>query len=439
MGEPGADQAPAQVVGAHRTGSERRGAWARLAALAGLNVLNYVDRQLVAALAPLLMKELGLSRAQIGLLVGAAFIAVFAVATITMGILADRLSRTRLVAAGLGLWSAATALTGTASGLWSLAAWRGLVGIGEATLSPSALAMLGDTFPPERLGLASSVFYAGVPVGFACSSALAGWLAPELGWRSCFVVLGMAGVFAVALALRMSDPPRRTWSDARTTAGAAASTGSAASATGGLTPDSAVGRLQRALREQPALVLLILGTAALGYTSASSQLGITWLVQERGFEFRQASWLSAGVILVMGLIGNLGIGALTDRARRFGAAGRLRAFVAIGAVSLALAAGFYAAPVRSPLFFACWLGSQAWMLGWYGPLFAAVQELAPAGARATVIAFTLLVLYLLGVATGPWITGLIGDRASLTHGLLASVGVGALGLLLVAAAAARRR
>ena len=95
-----------------------------LATLTALNVLSYVDRQLIAALAPLLMEDLGLSRAQVGLLMGVAFMPVYAVGMLVAGVLADRGSRPRLIAVGLATWSAATALTGTASGFGTLAAWR---------------------------------------------------------------------------------------------------------------------------------------------------------------------------------------------------------------------------------------------------------------------------------------------------------------------------
>ena len=80
-------------------------------------------------------------------------------------------------------------------------------------------------------------------------------------------------------------------------------------------------------------------------------------------------------------------------------------------------------------FYACWFAAQAYLLGWYGSLVAAVHERAPEGRRASVIGFLLLVVNLLGVATGPYVTGLIGDRTSLTEGLLWSLvpaGAGAL-------------
>ncbi|HVO13165.1 MAG TPA: MFS transporter [Vicinamibacteria bacterium] len=393
-------------------------------ALAALNVLGFVDRQLIAALAPLLIADLGLSRAQVGLLVGAAFIVVFALGTLVMGALADRWSRTRLVACGLLGWSAGTGLSGTASGFLSLAAWRSLVGVGEATLSPSALALFAERVPPERLGFATSVFYAGIPVGFACSFALAGWLAPRLGWRACFYALGLVGVLAGALVWRMGERQETVASSRRPAAP-------------GRAAEPAPGRLRKALGSQPALLMVASGGALLAYASASSQHVITWLVQERGFAYARAAWLSAAVVAAAGLLGNVSLGAFSDRVRRGSGAGRLPAFVAVGVLALAVSAAFYLLPVSSPLFFASWALSQGWMLGWYGPLMAAVQEMAPGESRATVIAFTLLVVNLLGVAIGPWVTGLIGDRASLTRGLLTSVAVGAVGLLLLALAAAR--
>ena len=379
-------------------------------------MLGYVDRQLLAALAPLLMADLGLSRADIGLLIGLSFITVFALGVLVVGVLADRWSRPRLIAGGLGTWSAATALTGTAAGLPSLAAWRALVGVGEATLPATALSMLGDAFPPARLGLANGVFYAGVPVGFALSFALAGSIGPWLGWRACFLLLGLAGLGGVALVSRVADPPRRGVDAGRPAA----------------RPGAAAGDLLRALGARPAIALVVLGGTLLVYASASSQHAITWLVQERGFPFGRAAFLSAVVIGTAGLAGNVAIGLVTDRARRRHPGARLVALAALGAIGLPAAALFYRLPPASAFFFPCWWLAQAWLLGWYGPLLAAVDEMAPAGRRATVIGFAVLVVNVLGVATGPYVTGLVGDRSSLTVGLSWSLVPAAAGLALVA-------
>jgi len=392
-----------------------RGAVRTVAALAGLNLLSYLDRQLLVAVAPLLMADLGLSRADVGLLIGVSFIAVYALAMLAGGVLADRFSRPRLMAGGLAAWSAATTLTGAAQGFGPLAACRALVGIGEATLPPSALSMVGDRVPPARIGLANGVFYAGIPTGFALSFALAGWVGPWLGWRACFFVLGAAGLVAVALVWRMADPPRR---------------GVPAPAAAG--PAESFRAILRAIRERPALFGLIAGGTLLVFASSSSQHAITWLVQERGFPYSRAAFLSAVVIACAGLAGNLGIGGLTDRAQKRHPAGRLLAFTALGALGLVAAALFYRLPPGSAAFFPCWLLAQAWLLGWFGPLMAAIDAMAPAGRRATVVGFALLTTNLLGVATGPYVTGLVGDRASLTAGLSWSLVPGALGLGVVA-------
>jgi predicted MFS family arabinose efflux permease len=399
-----------------------RGAWRLLAALTALNVLGYVDRQLVAALAPVLIAELGLSRADIGLLIGPVFVVVYAFGTLALGAAADRWRRPRIIAGGLAAWSGATALTGTASGFATLALWRSLVGVGEATLPPTAVSMLGDRFPASRLGFATSVYYAGIPVGFACSLALAGWLVPRLGWRACFYVLGLLGLAAVALVWRMADPPRGGGPAAADAAG-----------------ETTARRLRRAFADEPTLALLIAGATLLTYASASSQHLVTWLVQERSFAYSRAAYMASAVVLGAGLAGNLAIGALTDAARRRHAGGRLAAFVFLGTLSLAATTAFYLLPAASPFFLAAWLVAQAWTLGWYGPMLAAIHERAPAGSRATVVGFGLMAINLVGVGAGPWVTGAIGDRAGLTTGLVASVAVGAVGLGLVGLVALRQR
>jgi MFS family permease len=186
------------------------------------------------------------------------------------------------------------------------------------------------------------------------------------------------------------------------------------------------------------LPVLIVGAALLAFTSAASQHLVNWLVNDRGYPFARAGFLAAAYLLASSP-GSLAIGALTDRARRRGPAGRLFLFVVLGVVALAASVGLYALPAGTPLFFGSWLVAQAWALGWYGPIVAAMHEMAPPDARATVIGSGLLVVNLLGVATGPWVTGLIADRSSLTTGLVASLGVMAAGLVLVLLAAVAQR
>jgi len=400
------------------SGTKARPGWGLLAALTALNILSFVDRQLVVTLAPLLMEDLGLTRAEIGLLVGASFIVVFSGLTLVMGAAADRFGRPRLIALGLGAWSVATAATGAARSFAHLVLLRTAVGVGEATLSPAALSMLSDRFPPARLGFASSVFYAGIPLGFALSFVLAGFIGPWLGWRACFVLLGLSGLVAVVAVAAMRDPGR-TGSDRRER----------------LAPVEMARGLVRAIVDRPAIALVSLAGALFAFASGASQHVITWLVQERGFEYSRAAFLSAAVVAGGGLVGNIAMGVLTDRGRRLHPAGRLVVTALLSGLAFPLACAFYLMPPTSPFFVPVWFLAQAWMLGWFGPVLAALAELAPSGLRATVLGFGLLTINLLGVALGPWVAGFIGDRTSLTAGLVASLAVGAMGLVPLLAAA----
>jgi hypothetical protein len=101
-------------------------------------------------------------------------------------------------------------------------------------------------------------------------------------------------------------------------------------------------------------------------------------------------------------------------------------------------AGFFLLPPVGPLFHVCWFFSMASTVAFFGPLFSAVQELSPVGARSSLVAFTLLAINLLGVGPGSLITGAVGDHVSLAAGLLISVGVGVAGTVAFALAARRR-
>src|SRR5215210_4493903 len=97
----------------------------------------------------------------------------------------------RMLIASLAIWSSMTALSGWARSFIQLAIPRIFVGIGEATLTPAAISMLGDAFPPQRLGLAIGVYYAGIPLGLAIALISSSFIAPRFGWRVSFFALGI--------------------------------------------------------------------------------------------------------------------------------------------------------------------------------------------------------------------------------------------------------
>jgi predicted MFS family arabinose efflux permease len=385
-------------------------AWRLLVFFTLLNILNFVDRMLIAALAPLLIQDLGLSRAQIGLLAGFGFVFFYTLVGLFLGLAADRWRRIPLIAAGLALWSGMTALSGFAKSFVQLAIPRVFVGIGEATLTPAALSMLGDVFPPRRLAMASGVYYAGIPLGTGVSMLASSYLAPRYGWRACFFLLGGIGLVAVLGLLAFKEPVRR------------ARPGAAAGA-----PPPSLGQLARdvikALAGRRDLVLTLIGGSLLCYGAGAALHAVTWLVEERGFSYAEAAFRAGIVGVLAGFLGNLAGGTFADWCARRRANGHLFSLIPMTVFFTAVGLVFYNLPPGTPLFYVCWFITAAGTSAWFGPLFAAIQEISPGHTRATTVAFALLVLNLLGVGPGPLVTGMIGDARGLTVALLASLAV----------------
>ena len=392
-----------------------RAAWGLLAFLTALNILNFVDRMLIASLAPLLIKDLGLTRAQIGLLTGFGFVFFYTLIGLFLGVAADRFKRFPLIGAGLALWSAMTALSGWARSFIQLALPRIFVGIGEATLTPASISMLGDAFPPRRVGLAIGVYYAGIPLGLGVAMISSSLIAPRFGWRVSFWTLGVLGLLATIFLVVLREPQRRQ------TAEAAAKPKPAMS--------ELLRDLGRALVQRPALALALAGGALLCYGSGAALHTVTWLVEERGFKYSDAAF-SAGVIAVFaGFLGNLSGGAFGDACAKRFRAGRLWSLVIMTVFFTFPAWALYSIEHGTPLFYVCWFFTSAGTTAWFGALFSVYQELSPVHARSTVVAFALLVLNLLGVGPGPLITGMIGDAQGLTKGLLISVFITAFAII----------
>ena len=407
-----------------------RSAIALLLFLTLLNILNFVDRTLIASLGPLLIADLGLSRTEIGLLAGFGFVFFYTLVGIFLGLAADRWPRLRLLAGGLALWSAMTALSGLAKSFLHLAIPRIFVGIGEATLTPSALSMLGDAFPRRRLGLATGIYYTGVPLGMASSLIVGSVIAPRYGWRACFFLLGGFGLLAV-LALRLFREPERRRSAPLPGAPA------------GPAPLPSIRELLRdvaqAFARRRELLFVLLGGALLCYGSGSAMLSVTWLVEERSYPYARAAMLAGGMAVGAGILGNLTGGLFGDWCARRFRNGRLWSLAAMTAFFTPFGLLFYSIAPGTPLFFGCWFLTSAGTSAWFGPLFAAVQELSPSHTRSTMIAFAMLVINLLGVGPGPLITGMIGDARGLTLGLLSSLLVAGLAIPAFSLAARRAR
>lgn len=383
--------------------------WLLLALLLLLNILNFVDRQLVPSLAPLLIAELGLTRARIGLLYGAAFVVVYTVAGLALGAVADRWRRLPVIAIGVALWSVATAASGLAMRFTHLAAARVFVGIGEAALTPAAMSLLTDVFPSHRRALAAGIYSTGIPIGAGASFLVSAWLAPQYGWRSAFLALGAVGIVLAGVVALLREPAAGPRPRARG-------------------PDQAGVALLALLASSPPLVATIIGTTALAFSTASTIHVLTWLVEERGFLYRDAALWTGGIYAGAGLAGNVMGGWIGDWAHRRSPGGRLRSLAWWAALFAPFGIAFFTAAPGSAVFYSSWILVSFVSTAWYGTAFAVVQDIAPPGLRSTTVAFLMLCFNLFGIAAGAWVTGAIGDAYSLTRGLIAASVVSVLGV-----------
>ncbi len=157
-------------------------------------VLNYIDRGAVGVAAPLMKSDLHLSATQFGLVVSA-FFWIYAPVQLVLGRLCDRLSVYRLFAVGTILWSVGTLLMGFADGYLSLLLLRLMLGVGESIAFPGSSKIISRHVPPERRGLANAVVAAALALGPAIGTLVGGSIVAAFGWRTMFIVFGIASAF----------------------------------------------------------------------------------------------------------------------------------------------------------------------------------------------------------------------------------------------------
>ena len=167
--------------------------------LFGLNLLNYIDRQVLYSVFPLLQADLNLNDFQLGTL-ASAFMLVYMCYAPVMGFLADRLSRPKLIAWSAFLWSSATLACGLAKNYVSLLIPRALIGVGEGGFTTIAQPFLAEHAPKEKHAPLLAAFGLALPIGSALGYMLGGLIGQQWGWRLAFMVVGVPGVFFAILA-----------------------------------------------------------------------------------------------------------------------------------------------------------------------------------------------------------------------------------------------
>src|SRR5262245_33090771 len=170
--------------GVQRLTSRRSYANNVLAVLTTSYVVNYLDRYLLSMLAGPVQREFGISDATMGLLLGPAFALFYSGLAVPVAWLADRRSRRSLIAAGMLVWSAFTAVAGLAQSSLHVAIARIGVGIGQSAGAAPAHSLVVDYFPPERRATALSILQMGITIGQMLGMLVGGLLVVPLGWRN---------------------------------------------------------------------------------------------------------------------------------------------------------------------------------------------------------------------------------------------------------------
>ncbi len=369
-------------------------AYSALALLLGINLFNYIDRYVLAAVEPLIRKEFfaeGDQRSStlIGLL-ATAFMVSYMCAAPIFGWLADRRPRWVLIGIGVMVWSLASGGSGLAMAYWVMLLMRIFVGIGEAAYGPAAPTLISDIFPVSRRGFVLACFYMAQPIGTALGYVLGGLVAKHSSWHWAFLITLPPGILLSILCFRRKEPPR----------------GSADKVAGKKTAGL---KDYKTLLQTPSYVLAVAGLTLFTFAIGA----IAFWAPRYLSEFRQAGTLDKvastfGLITVLaGLGGTLTGGFLADRLRR-----RVKgSYFMVAGVGSLLAAPLFLASMHTPFptAYAFMFASMFCLFLSTGPVNTILANVTHPAVRASGYALSIFTIHALGDAISPPLVGLAND------------------------------
>lgn len=358
-------------------------------------IFNFLDRQILGILAQPIKADLGLSDTQFGAIGGLAFALLYSVLGVPLAVLADRTSRSAVVAGALAVWSGFTALCGTASGFGQLFLFRLGVGVGEAGGVAPSYALIADYFPPERRARALAIFSLGVPVGLASGTLLGAYIASAVDWRMAFLVMGAAGIILSPILLYVvRDRPRSA-----------------------LHNEVPLRDVFGILARKPVFWLLAFAASSsslCGYGLALWTPSV--LMRSFSLDLIQTGQFLGSILLIGGTAGVYAGGWLADRLGT-----RDRSWYArLPAIAWLITAPVFALGLLAPNLMVAWpllLVANGLNILWLGPVTTAVQHLVPATMRATASASFLLINNLIGLGVGPLLIGRLSDALKRSYGV----------------------
>ena len=348
-------------------------------------IFNFLDRQILGILAGPIIADLKLDDAQFGAIGGLAFALLYSILGVPLALLADRTSRSKVIAGAVAVWSAFTALCGTATGFGQLFFYRLGVGVGEAGGVAPSYALIADYFPPQRRARALAIFSLGIPLGLAGGTLIGAYLAAWIDWRAAFLAMGIAGLVLAPAILFFVPDVKRT----------------AASAS----PLMPLSRTFSIVARKPAFWLMAFASS---FSSLAGYGLALWTpsVLERSFGLGliERGQFLAALFLIGGTAGVFAGGWLADR---LGQADR-RWYARLPAIAWLITAPTFALGLLATDPWLAWpllLIPNALNILWLGPVTTAVQHLVPQPMRSTASASFLLINNLIGLGVGPTLIG----------------------------------
>ena len=377
-----------------------------------INFFNYLDRQVVYGMTPLIGDSFHLSPLELGLL-ATVNLQVFAFASLVSGPIADRVGPRKVIFAGILIWAVATIGSALSTSYAMLMFFRALVGVGEGAYGPSANTLLCADADPAKRGRALGIYNVGMAIGGTSGLALGAILAPVLGWRGVFWIAGGPSVLLALMSAFIAAPARLP---------------------------RPVTLPARAYLLSTNYILALAGGILATFGASGLIFWARWLiVEERGFSVVGGSVFMGLAGLVCGVGGVVAGGYLGDRLSQRARGGHA---LAIG-VSMLIAVPFGVGCLMvsyKPAFMALTALAVFWLSVYNGPSAAVVDELGPPQFAATLQAVFMFGLHVLGNSTAPPLVGLIKKYTSVANALLVTVlAFGLSGVLFLLVARRQRR
>ena len=373
--------------------------------LTAVYVFNFIDRQILVILQESIKQELNLSDTQLGLMSGFTFAIFYVSFGLPIARLADKGNRRNIIAISLTVWSAFTAISGSAQNFIQLLLARIGVGIGEAGGSPPAHSIISDLYPAKKRATALAIYSTGISIGILLGFLLGGWIDQYFGWRTAFLVVGIPGIlFALILLFTVKEPPR----------------GLSEKGKDAVDQPHSMKDVIKLLREKKSFRYIAVGAGLAAYVSYTVNSWLPpFMARVHGMSSGEiGTWLS----LIFGIGTGIGYfmgGYLTDRIAKKDMRWYLwlPASALLLAIPLALVA-FFANGAHTTLFA---IILPAFLNSLYlAPCIALTHGIVNVRMRALASAILFFVLNIIGLGLGPFVGGIISDA------LQPSLGVDAL-------------